>query len=376
MYQKSRQGQRGFKARSLEEFLEICNRNFAGTTLHLLWPEIEYKNSGSFITVYCSKHRNTYRKRGIELQQGAGCPDCGRDRMCREKKVRLNKQRISEATEKYAGKFDYSLFDLETSGRDKSTVICPVHGELQMQMEVHLRGSFGCRQCYYESKDAVTNREEFMSKARRVRQDFNDIDYSEFEYKSSLEKSKFRCKIHNLWYEQTPGGHFDTSCGPSAKNGCTECKALMLSSGSAAFNNYKDLIKKPAQAYRPCYVYAVFLEYYEYPERERLKVGISNVDCIEKRMSTLKREFGCDSVVVLGVLKSTRIDCVVIERHIHKALVEYKLPIKELSGKRVGGRTEVFHKSQIDTVLLVWKDLTEIYKTTEEVNYYGNHPEA
>ncbi len=371
MYQKSRKGQHGFKARSLEEFLGVCNPHFNNTTLHLLWPELEYKNSGSFITIYCSKHRKIYRKRAVELQKGAGCPDCGRDRMCREKKIRLNKQRISKATEKYKGKFDYSLFNLETPGREKGIIVCPVHGQIEMQMEVHLRGSFGCRQCYYDSVDAVTNYREFMSKAKRIREDFNDIDYSQFEYISSLKKSKFRCKIHNLCYEQTPSGHLSNSGGVSGRNGCPECKAMMLSSGSAAFNNYKDLIKKPEQAYRPCYVYAVFLEYYDYPEMQRLKVGISNVDCIEKRITTMKKEFDCDTVVVLKLMKSTRIDCVVIESHIHKALSDYKMPIQELSGKRVGGRTEVFDCNQIDTIFLAWKELTQIYKTTEEVDYYA-----
>lgn len=120
---------------------------------------------------------------------------------------------IREVNEIHNGKYDYSKF-VYTRKIDKSTIICPEHGEFEQSMHCHLKGQ-GCPKCGLRSRveKSRDTTESFITKAKAVHGD--RYDYSKVEYKGNKDKVCIICNIHGEFW-QTPNSHLNG-------DGCPEC---------------------------------------------------------------------------------------------------------------------------------------------------------
>jgi very-short-patch-repair endonuclease len=119
------------------------------------YSKAEYKSWHSEVIIICPKHGEFKMVAGIHLN-GCGCPKCGKENMA-------NKQRNTNWKEKankiHNNKYDYSKFNY-INGKTKSIIICPIHGEFEMDMLHHYRGQ-GCKECSKMSK--MSKGEKFIS---------------------------------------------------------------------------------------------------------------------------------------------------------------------------------------------------------------------
>lgn len=127
---------------------------------------------------------------------------------------------IAKCNSVHNNKYDYSKVNYKNLG-EKITVICPKHGEFNVQAYSHLHGS-NCFKCRNEklsnSRKMTTN--QFIEKARNK---FGDkFDYSEVKYIDSQTKIVIGCPIHGK-FEQTPSNHL------RSKSGCPKCSYADLS---------------------------------------------------------------------------------------------------------------------------------------------------
>ena len=128
---------------------------------------------------------------------------------------------IKESTQKWEGKYDYSLIN-ESNWVDMETpvpIICPIHGLFYQKPRIHIRHAVhGCPQCAQESEALTT--EEFIKRAKEVHGD--RYDYSETVYVNSRTKIKIFCKTCQEYFWQLPYNHLNgqqhnsTKCNPNA----------------------------------------------------------------------------------------------------------------------------------------------------------------
>lgn len=116
------------------------------------YSESIYKSWHSEIDIICPKHGKFTMVAGIHLN-GCGCPKCGKENMA-------NKQRNTNWKEKankiHNDKYDYSKFNY-INNKTKGIIICPIHGEFEMDMSHHYRGQ-GCKECSKINKMSFNER--------------------------------------------------------------------------------------------------------------------------------------------------------------------------------------------------------------------------
>jgi len=100
-------------------------------------------------------------------------------------------------------------------GKEKSIIICPVHGEFEMTPNAHLRGQ-GCPICGIEATaDKLRgNKEDFIKKAQEIHGD--KYDYSKVNYVNYKTKVEIICKKHGPFL-MTPCNHIQNQAG------CPKC---------------------------------------------------------------------------------------------------------------------------------------------------------
>lgn len=98
------------------------------------------------------------------------------------------KKFIEKAIKKFGNRYDYSLGDYQGT-RKLFKIVCPVHGEIMVLPETHLRSKTGCPKCdrhnrakLIDGKNRKDMREYRIWKAMRVR--VNDPNYKSAEYYS------------------------------------------------------------------------------------------------------------------------------------------------------------------------------------------------
>ena len=129
-----------------------------------------------------------------------------------EKKLK-NETFIEKARKVHGDKYDYSKVDY-INNRTPVIIICPKHGEFKQIPKTHLKGH-GCRKCTLEwlSKRYISNKDEFIKKARKVHGD--KYDYSKVEYNGDKKEVCIICPEHGEFW-QTPNSHL-------RGHGCYEC---------------------------------------------------------------------------------------------------------------------------------------------------------
>lgn len=134
------------------------------------YSNAEYVDMSTSVEIICKKHGPFMQAPGNHLR-GAGCSLCTKGENRRVSKDDF----LSRARAAHGDKYDYSNVIMKT-GRDKVTIVCPVHGMFEQTPSKHMSGQ-GCPKCAKNHKD---DRESFIEKARAKHGDF--YDYSKVEY--------------------------------------------------------------------------------------------------------------------------------------------------------------------------------------------------
>lgn len=122
-------------------------------------------------------------------------------------------QWIEKAKIKFGDKFNYSkvkYIDCLTP----VTIICPEHGEFNMQPRKHLESKYGCPKCAIRKK--TKSLDKFIEDAKRIHGD--KYDYSKVNYINSNTKVIIICPKHGS-FEQLPLNHL-------RGQGCPKCSKL------------------------------------------------------------------------------------------------------------------------------------------------------
>lgn len=125
---------------------------------------------------------------------------------------------IEKARKVHGDKYDYSKVDY-INNRTPVIIICPKHGEFKQIPKTHLKGH-GCKKCTLEwlSKRYISNKDEFIKKARKVHGD--KYDYSKVEYNGNKKEICIICPEHGEFW-QMPYCHLQGK-------GCNKCKESRL----------------------------------------------------------------------------------------------------------------------------------------------------
>ncbi len=115
---------------------------------------------------------------------------------------------LRDANDKFKDKFDYTKSKY-LGKSTKTTIICPIHGEFKQSPMLHLKSIHGCKQCYIDSIDRVTNKiidERLLEDGRG----FIRIG----ECVNSQTPITFRCKKKHEWTTKHNSvlGQYKTGC--------------------------------------------------------------------------------------------------------------------------------------------------------------------
>ena len=125
-------------------------------------------------------------------------------------KRKTHKERVELCQERHGSKYDYHESNF-TNVKEKTNVICPIHGAFTTTFDEHYTKGRGCPFC-----GRVKNTSMFIEKAQAIHN--GKYDYSLVDYKSSHDKVKIICNEHGL-FEQTPNAHLNGQ-------GCPLCHSL------------------------------------------------------------------------------------------------------------------------------------------------------
>lgn len=131
--------------------------------------------------------------------------------------VRLTTEEfIRRAKEKHGDTYGYELTNY-VNHRTPITVICKVHGAIQMLPNTHLQGP-GCRQCYLDEnvRTAPCDTESFIEKSRKIHG--NKYNYDKVYYINYNTPVEIICPIHGSFWMK-PFVHLQ----PTYQQGCPKC---------------------------------------------------------------------------------------------------------------------------------------------------------
>ena len=109
------------------------------------YSKVEYSGIHEKVCIICPEHGEFWQTPNDHLH-GNGCPGCKGKRIW-DKRGRLTVDDVKkQLVDKYADKYDYSLFEKYDNNKTKIPVICKKHGIFYVSVNNHLRGK-GCPIC-------------------------------------------------------------------------------------------------------------------------------------------------------------------------------------------------------------------------------------
>lgn len=178
------------------------------------FSEFVYTNNRSKSFVVCQLH-GAFLSAQDSIMAGHGCPSC-KAAAVSAANLLSPEVAISRMKEK-APKYNFSGFVYEGKGT-KGVAVCPHHGEFKTTYAAILRGR-GCPSCGKRSR-GLKSRLEKEKAVARMREAMPHLDFSEFEYKTSQDKSIVICQTHGKFlksYNHILAGVGCKECSSSAK---------------------------------------------------------------------------------------------------------------------------------------------------------------
>ena len=332
------------------------------------YSNMEYLGCMQKLEIFCKACSKTFKQYGNDhTSKKAGCPHCkGVARLTTE-------EFIKRATEVHKGKFDYSKV-VYVNTVTPLTVICPVHGEIQVKPHGHLQGH-DCDQCCSTYKLTT---EEFV---KRSKEKFGDkFDYSEAVYVSSIEPVTLLCQEFGRFQIKAMTHLLSATGYPSSIVNRPRGIEYFLKRSSDVHGDRYDYSKveycnKRTNVKIICKEHGEFLQtpnnhwsgagchkcatggykllldgyFYIYDIAGDIGFGITNVP--NERHSAHKTTFKTEGVAAkrTHLFKGTGEMVYEIERHF-----KHTLPIKDLGVD--GFRTEATTKDQLETILKYLRD--------------------
>jgi len=164
---------------------------------------VKYEDNKTKVKIICPVHGIFNQSPNSHITNKSSCPKCNIINLTTE-------EFIETATQIHGNKYDYSLVEYENAHK-KVKIICKKHGVFEQVAYSHLNKR-GCIKCSDE-KLLLTN-EKIIKRAKEIHGE--KYDYSNIDYKSTLEKIEIICPIHGK-FKQTVQIHLQGS-------GCPICK--------------------------------------------------------------------------------------------------------------------------------------------------------
>lgn len=273
----------------------------------------EFKTVSEKTVVKCPDHGNFNICIAAHLR-GSGCKKCfNKNRLISKDKI------IKSFISKHGNRYIYDFFEFGKSA-EKSTIVCPDHGEFMMSHNKHSQGS-GCPECAGNFTKPLEEKIKIM-----------ELTHGHYDYSlittnfGSKDKLKITCKDHGV-FEQTFSKH-------SSGQGCPKCAISGWSK-----SKYIEICKNNG-GISSLYVLKMFDS-----DEIFYKVGITKHD-IDFRMS---RRNGVYNYELIEIIQSDASYIWDLEKKIHKLLYAFKYtPIKIFSG-----HTECFSKIPNSVLRLV-----------------------
>ena len=183
-------------------FIERANKKHNGKYDYSL---SEFKDVDTKICIICPEHGKFWKLPYPHIN-GQGCPKCAGRKLTRD-------DIIEKFREKHGDKYDYSKFEYHRM-KDKSTIICKLHGEFRQSAEKHILGR-GCPICgnIAKNKNRTITKEKFIERANIAHS--GKYDYSNVHFVNLHDKIEIICPIHGK-FEQCVQTHLNG-------HGCPQC---------------------------------------------------------------------------------------------------------------------------------------------------------
>ena len=170
------------------------------------YSNVKYTSSKDVVKIICLHHGEFEQKPSTHLS-GAGCPDCGRDRINQIREERSSLSFVSKAISVHGLIYDYSnSVYVKSSGYIK--IRCQKHGEFEQVANSHLAGA-GCHKC-------------------GVSINGNRVEFKEFKEKVLSVRSIHKVIIDSKW----KGVNFSTVLVKCAKHGFVKSSSRRLWDGA------------------------------------------------------------------------------------------------------------------------------------------------
>jgi hypothetical protein len=217
------------------------------------YSKVNYTGSYDSITISCPDHGEFTTNPAVHLHSLIGCSKCADIEIGLKQRLTQD-QVIAKARAIHGDKYDYSKVNYTTT-QNKITIICPDHGEFEMQANEHINSDqSGCVFC---SRSTI-HPDDFIQDCISLHGDKYDL--SQIEYTGYHEYITPICPEHGVW---------KTTAATFLKSNCPTCATYGFKSSEPAY----------------CYL----LEYQFSDGAIRYKQGITNKD-VKHRVVTLSRE--------------------------------------------------------------------------------------
>lgn len=183
-----------------EDFINKANKVHGCKYIYDL---VEYITTNTKVKIVCPEH-GVFEQKPAKHLVGQGCPKCTKFRK------KGHDEFMDKAIQIHGTKYDYSKSDF-SHVKNKTIIICSIHGEFWQTVDKHVNFGRGCPDCGGSRKKTL---EEFIVEAREVHG--NLYDYTRAQYVQFEAKLTIICNKHGEFY-QTPHNHI------IGKQGCPHC---------------------------------------------------------------------------------------------------------------------------------------------------------
>lgn len=170
------------------------------------YDKVRFVNTTTKVTVTCPEHGDWEVKPVVHYNDGSGCPKCALENN------HLNiGSFIKKAQTVHGHIYDYSKVAI-SKNTDVITIKCPHHGYFDQPARAHLAGH-KCKRCSINGTKHTL--EKFIAMAKEIHG--STYDYSRAEYVNSKTKLTVLCKYHGEFYIK-PNTHI------GQRTGCPRCR--------------------------------------------------------------------------------------------------------------------------------------------------------